>query len=67
MIDFEGECNWCGKKEEKEWQGLSKQEVDSIMQKVFNKSDIEINNTKSCSVFEGYLAIEQALKEKNAV
>ena len=19
MIDFEGECNWCGKKEEKEW------------------------------------------------
>ena len=23
MIDFVGECNWCGKKEEKEWQGLS--------------------------------------------
>jgi hypothetical protein len=47
------------------WQGLSREEVESIVINVFIESDIEINNTKSCSVFECYLALEQALKEKN--
>ena len=49
----------------KEWQGLTDDEINDIIDDVFSKSTIEKNGVKTCSVREGVRAIEQALKEKN--
>lgn len=48
-----------------QWQGLTDDEIDDIIDNVFSKSTIELNGVKTCSVLEGFRAIEQALKEKN--
>ena len=48
-----------------QWQGLTDDEIDQIIDDVFSKSAIEKNGVKTCSVHEGFRAIEQALKEKN--
>lgn len=53
-IDFDGKCNWCG---EKEWQGLSDDEILEIERDARHYDWNEINFAR---------AIEQALKEKNA-
>jgi dTDP-4-amino-4,6-dideoxygalactose transaminase len=51
--------------EQPAWQGLTDDEIDQIIDDVFSKSAIEKNGVKTCSVHEGFRAIEQALKEKN--
>jgi hypothetical protein len=48
-----------------QWQGLTDEEIYDIIDDVFSKSTIEKNGVKTCSVHEGFRAIEQALKEKN--
>jgi hypothetical protein len=48
-----------------QWQGLTDDEIDDIIDNVFSKSTIEKNGVKTCSVREGVRAIEQALKDKN--
>ncbi len=48
-----------------QWQGLTDDEIDQIIDDVFSKSAIEKNGVKTCSVHEGFRAVEQALKEKN--
>jgi hypothetical protein len=47
------------------WQGLTDNEIYDIIDNVFSKSAIEKNGVKTCSVHEGFRAIEQALKDKN--
>ena len=49
----------------KEFVGLTDDEIDNIIDNVFSKSTIKKNGVKTCSVHEGVRAIEQVLKDKN--
>jgi hypothetical protein len=49
----------------KAWNSLTDDEMDDIIKNVFSKSTIEKNGVKTCSVHEGFRAIEQALRIKN--
>ena len=53
LINYEGECNWCG---EREWVGLTKEEVLE-----FTRASWSVGVTAS----EFIRAIEAKLKDKN--